>query len=115
MIEEVIRQWAPILFSAASLLLAISVQRRQAQLREMEGIGKRVADGESEVDELRERLGRLEVDMAHLPTKDQVHRLELRVEGIGGDTKAMNETLKAVAASSSRVENYMLQAERRTV
>lgn len=59
------------------------------------------------------RVAKLEHDFQHLPTKEQVHKLEVTTTEMKGDVKAMNETVKGVAGTASRLESYLLNVERR--
>lgn len=60
------------------------------------------------------RVAKLEHDFQHLPTKEQVHKLELSTSEMKGDVKAMRETMTSVANTAGRLEGYLLSAERRS-
>lgn len=57
------------------------------------------------------RVAKLEHDFQHLPTKEQVHRLEIVTTEMKGDVKAMGATMKAVERTNGRLEGYLLRAE----
>lgn len=57
-----------------------------------------------------ERLVVIEAAFSQVPDKDSVHKLALDVSEIRGDMKAMGESLKGVAATGRRVEEFLLDA-----
>lgn len=100
---------------------------RKAELdavnRRIDGVAKTVGDvagelqehkeaGQSSRAELAGRLGNVEAALQHLPDKDSVHRLDLAVTEIRGKIDTQGETLKAVGATASRVEEFLLTGAR---
>jgi hypothetical protein len=64
--------------------------------------------------ELAARLGHVETVLTQLPNKDAVHKLDLAITEIRGAINTQGETLRAVQATGSRVENFLLQAGSKT-
>ncbi|MFG1466579.1 DUF2730 family protein [Xanthobacter sp. DSM 24535] len=137
---EDFRLWAPTLMSALAVIVTIwifrissrraDVKAQQTRLDQIEKdvskVDHRVAtlepdvttqqakldQIEKDVSKVDHRVAKLEHDFQHLPTKEQVHKLDLAVSDMKGDVKAMNETMKAVDKTTGRLENYLLSAER---
>lgn len=112
---ELVRLWLPIALSAATFSFLLYDRRRAAWRSELAPIERRLSEVEGDTVRVEEtardalrKVDQLERDMQHLPTKDQVQNLQLKVTELAGDMKAQNETLKAVSATSSRVETYLL-------
>lgn len=66
------------------------------------------------------RLQAVEADMRHMPDREQAHRLELAIEKLTGSLEtlderltgrieALDERLKPVAATSARIQNYLME------
>ena len=64
------------------------------------------------VGELKDRVAKIEAEIAHLPNKDSVHQLELAITKIGGDISTMSEKFASVARTSTRIEQYLLDKEK---
>jgi hypothetical protein len=54
------------------------------------------------------RLGKVEVEMQHMPTRDGAHRLELAVSELNGKMSVLDERLKPVTAIAERMQEMML-------
>lgn len=54
------------------------------------------------------RIQTLEGDMKHLPDRATAHRLELAIEKLSGRVDTMSESLKPVAATSVRLQEFLL-------
>jgi len=65
--------------------------------------------GQNSRAELRERLVMVEQHLAQMPDRDLVHKLALDVTEIRGAINTQGEALKGVAATSRRVEEFLLQ------
>lgn len=59
------------------------------------------------------RLTKIESDLAHLPDREQTHRLEIAVERLTGGLAMLDERLKPVAAISDRLQEFLLEQARR--
>lgn len=117
---EDVRAWGPLLVSFAALLTTWVVNLRSARRTEIAGLETRIggvdgkiADQGKEVAELETRVAKVESTLGHLPTKEQVHKLEVNTVELRGDVKALAETTKGVASTASRLEGYLLSAEKR--
>ncbi|TCP88931.1 hypothetical protein C8J31_102100 [Rhizobium sp. PP-CC-2G-626] len=63
--------------------------------------------------ELARRTQALEGEMKHMPDRDMAHRLELTMEKISGRLDTLDERVKPIAATSVRLQEYLLeQAEK---
>lgn len=65
--------------------------------------------GDASRAELRERMVQLEKTLEQMPSKDSVHQLALAVTEIRGAINAQGETMKAIGATASRVETFLLE------
>lgn len=71
---------------------------------------------QKEIKELRDdmqaiegRVSRTESEMAHLPDKESVHRVELAVSEMRGDLRAISESWKPVGKTVQRLEEFLLE------
>lgn len=103
--------------SAAALLISIITAVNTFVNAGAKANGLKLADHEA-------RLKTLEGEVKHLPNRDATHQLELGVKDLVAATKtlearlsgrmdALDERLKPVAATSARLQEYLLrQAEK---
>jgi hypothetical protein len=81
----------------------------EAQMRRAEDASKKRDDEQvGEIRGVHDRVGKIEVHMKHLPDKEQVQRLEVTVARMDGDVKSVAQGLKSVSASTTRIENFLL-------
>lgn len=99
---EFIAPWIAVAIAAASLAFAVYSYRSRAASERVTGI-------EGRVDKLEERTTRVEAEIRHLPDKDSTHRMELAIGDLRADVRVIAEQLKPVAATSSRLQEYMLE------
>lgn len=97
----IVAQWASLAFSVFAFVFAIW-RRRDDDVEEFE---TQLAKGES-------RLTKLEADMAHLPSKDSMHELQLTVEGMKGQLAVIAERVAPIKAISERLQESMLEHHR---
>jgi len=62
----------------------------------------------SEVRDLESRMGRTENELAHLPDKESLHRVELAVSEVRGDLRSMLESWAPVQRTVTRLEEYLM-------
>lgn len=99
-------------------LLQYRLGARKAELTALDGkIATVAADlrehkeaGQDSRSKLDARLAQVEVRLEQLPDKDSVHRLDIAVTEIRGKIDTQGEALKAVGATASRVEEFLLKA-----
>lgn len=65
-------------------------------------------DGARSRGELRDRLVHVEEQLAHMPTAESQHRLELRLAELSGAVATIGEALKPLARTSVRIEDYLM-------
>lgn len=107
----------------ASIAWSVAVWRMGARKAELDKLAARIdkceadmradaaAGGKSRA-EVAERLTAVEMMLDQVPKNEAVHKLALDVSEIRGDMKGMGESLKSVAATSRRVEEFLLSAAR---
>ncbi|MEX2480216.1 MAG: DUF2730 family protein [Gammaproteobacteria bacterium] len=64
------------------------------------------------VEECERRSDRIEVDMAHMPGRDTVQRMELTLTEMRGQMGVLNERLVPVAAIADRLQEFLLEQHR---
>ncbi len=69
---------------------------------------KKVEEIETRVDDLKERIGKVEAELTHLPKKDDITALRLQVSEIVGTQKASEVELGSVARTVRRIEDHLL-------
>lgn len=120
---EFLQLWGGHLIAAAVFLWTIAVYYRGARKEELEALRQDIdkqkadlaehkEDGTTSRAALSERLGQVELKLQQMPDKESVHQLALAVTEIRGDIRTQGETMKAVAATASRVEEFLLQRNR---
>lgn len=57
------------------------------------------------------RLTAIETEISHMPTSEELAQLEGTVKQINERTAAQSEQIKAVAATVSRIESYLLTSK----
>lgn len=91
--------------SLLALVYTVISARSKAARSEIDELATRI-------DETSRRVEKLETELVHLPTKEQVHRLEVSLAQIEGTSKTQAEILKQVQQGTSRVESYLLNERR---
>ncbi|WP_316171074.1 DUF2730 family protein [Bradyrhizobium sp. SZCCHNRI1058] len=69
----------------------------------------RLAAMKAEFDQVKDRLTRVETEMAHLPDKDVTHRLEMALASMQTEMRGLNEKVKPIAAMADRIQEAMLE------
>ena len=65
----------------------------------------------AELGQVNSRLTKIETEIEHMPTSEELAELEGTVKQINERTAAQSEALKAVASAVARIENYLLTAK----
>jgi len=69
---------------------------------------REIKDVQDKVHEVEKRVGRAESEMAHLPDKESLHRVELAVSEVRGDLRSMLESWAPVQRTVTRLEEYLM-------
>lgn len=91
--------------SLIALVYTVISARSKAARSEIDGLTTRI-------DETSRRVEKLETELVHMPTKEQVHRLEVQLAEIQGTSRTQAEVQKQVQATVSRVEGFLLNERR---
>lgn len=73
--------------------------------KKQEGFSKRLDDVES-------RLSKTETDLCNLPSKDDLHKIEIALVELGGDVKATRVLLEKVDITVDRRESILIQGDK---
>ena len=90
----------PLAISVGSMIVALIATRRKDVDKRFENVMERI-------DSHGQRLQAVEGDVAAMPGKDDLHKLELILTQMGGDMKAMRAEMAGTAGSLSRIENIV--------
>jgi outer membrane murein-binding lipoprotein Lpp len=112
-------QWAGVI---AALLIAIwgAMNKRDDKL--FEGISTDICELKTDRTTLFVRVDKIERDVAvirseveHLPTKEEMHELELKLVTLGGKMDTLIDKVSTLVAQYARAEERVLEAELRVV
>jgi len=110
-------QWAGVI---AAITIAIWGAMSKRNDKQIEGLGKEIGELKSDrstlfkrVDGIDRQLARVESEIEHLPTKDEMHDLEMKVVGIDGKMDAMLDKIGTLIGQNARAEERVIEAERR--
>lgn len=87
-----------LLGSVGTLLIATKFATRE-----------QVAETSKKVEAVEDRVSRIEGQLEHLPDREVTHRLEIGLTEIRGELAAMNEKFKPVAATMTRVQDFLME------
>lgn len=109
---------ASFLLSLATVVYTIVSTRSRATAERVDKIDKalteKIEHGTRWIDKLQDRVVKLESDIAHLPEKDSIHKLEVMLQKIEGKVGVLGERMEPLAAISNRLQEFLLeQAEQR--
>ncbi|MGJ5203600.1 DUF2730 family protein [Bradyrhizobium sp. HKCCYLR20261] len=117
---EELAPWVAIAVSAGSFCYAWMNGRSKKMDEEIQGIRKshkddheattiRLAATKAEIDSLKDRLTRVEADMAHLPDKDVTHRLEMALGAMQAEMRELNAKVRPISAMADRIQEVMVE------
>nr|WP_284701206.1 DUF2730 family protein [Rhodoplanes tepidamans] len=86
----------------ATLVYTIVSQRRKANADQLAALGQKFGEADK-------RLTQIEGRIESLPDRDATHRLELSLAEMRGDLKALTERIGPMAATSARLQNFLLE------
>lgn len=64
-------------------------------------------------DKIEDRVAALENEFRHLPDRGSVHTIQLALADVKGELKAMGEQMKPIAATSERLQEFLLEQARK--
>lgn len=117
-----VNEWAPWVSIAIALsaflypILNGRSKKIDARLESIENTQKedrdaaivRVAAVQAEYNMVKDRVVKLEADMAHLPDKDVTHRLEIALSDMKSEVGKLTERMKPIAAMADRIQEAMV-------
>ena len=108
-----IPSWISLFFAAAGLTYTIVSNRSRAVKAEVDRDRSEAGNKHTalavKVDQLEDRVGRIEGELRHMPDKDATHSLEKSIVQLQGQLNAMSEQLKPVAAMAARMQEYLIE------
>lgn len=69
---------------------------------------KKVEEIETRVEGLKDRLAKVEGELQHLPSKDEFHRLALKVTEVSGQVSTIKSEIDGVGRTARRIEEHIL-------
>lgn len=111
--------WAGPLIALATLAYAIITNRSKTHSQQIGTIQQAIATVERQVvetksqvnvrvDGVEDRVVKIEATMAHLPSKEATHHLELSLTEMRGELRTLAERIKPIAAISDRIQDAVL-------
>ncbi|WP_131854397.1 DUF2730 family protein [Bosea sp. BK604] len=65
------------------------------------------------IDKAEDRIAKLEGEFRHLPDRDSVHSINVSLEQMKGELKALGAQLQPVAKISDRLQEFLLEQAKR--
>lgn len=98
----------------ALVALALSTLNLVAAVRNImsEGekkLAERMAKAEATLINHDRRIQKVENNIEHMPDRETTHRLEITLERMLGRLDTMDEKLKPIAATNTRLQEYLLE------
>lgn len=110
------------LITLGSVLTNILMARGKAGVDRMNALEKAVSEKasvgrvgalEDRTDRNENRITTIEVDIRHLPSREQTHSMELSLQEMKGQLAVLTEKMIPVASTNQRLQDYLLkQGER---
>lgn len=121
----IVKEWLTLIALVAGLFTPVALLWLKSQFatkdeiaRLVEKFGQQFAEKNvtiqaaaviAKVDILEDRVSRIEGTVQHLPDKDLTHRMEISLSELRGEMKALAERLSPVAATSARLQEFLLE------
>lgn len=100
--------FAPYISLAISIITLGTLIKNNLTSGEKELVAKSVKT-ENKLVEYDRRIQALESELKHLPDRDTTHRLEISLMEIAGRLNTLDERLKPIAATSGRLQEFLLE------
>lgn len=68
-----------------------------------------IADRDRKIDDVEDRISRVEGELKGVPDRESVHRMQLEMERMRGTIEVLNERLIPLAAISGRLQEFLLE------
>lgn len=68
----------------------------------------------SKIGQIDARLNDVERDIQHLPTRSEIHEIELSITRLEGRFENLDNTTKATSRAVSRIEDFMIDVSKRS-
>jgi len=86
------------------------LQRLDGEITAVGDCAKEAADRrEGKIDDIHDRLVKVESQIEHMPSGDMVHKLETQMARVEGAVSALGENLNAITASVRRIDEYLMR------
>ena len=111
-----VKDFLAVVSTVGTILIAVALLWLRSQFATKGEIATRDAEHAGamkaimhDIDQLEARMATAEAELSHLPDKDTTHRLEVNFTELRGEMRALSETMKAIGATSSRLESFLLE------
>lgn len=94
-----------LLLSSLNLIAHVRTMLSQGEKK----LDERLTKSEHKLIEHDRRIQTLESEMKHLPDRETAHKLELALSQISGRLDTLDERLKPIAATSGRLQEFLLE------
>jgi predicted nucleic acid-binding Zn-ribbon protein len=102
-----------LLSQGAVLLLASKFVPRTVHDHAIATLDAKFVSAIDKIDKVEDRLAKLENEFRHLPDRDSVHKIDVSLEQMKGELKALGEKLQPVAKISDRLQEFLLEQAKR--
>ena len=106
MIDEIL-PWA----SLVALILSIGNMIWVFMMRGVRETADKVQQQEIKLTEHDRRIQKVEGELEHMPTKDELHELQLTMSGIAGKLERFEGELSSVSRTVTRIEEYLRETK----
>ncbi len=123
-LHELLRTWAAAFLMLISvgwtIYWSLTISRKAAVKAEQDRLADELAKLKNAIStdekadsaqftEVKSRLQKVEEDIKHLPTKEQVHSLELTMRDMNGSMQALRTEIRPLSASVERIDNFLMR------
>ncbi len=98
---------ASALLGIANLVWMWMAQARQPSEKAIQELQKRCQDLDGEGETLVRRVDRIEADMRHVPTKDDLHDVRNSITAMIGQMRVVETEVAAATRTMRRIEDHM--------
>lgn len=106
-----LRAWTGFILPFASMVYAYIVTRRKDVDGKFEGVQAQFKTGSDRMDRHERRIASLEQTVGGLPSKEDIHKLELHMEKVSGTMSRMEAVMEGNQKIMSRLETIVTRHE----